>query len=156
MIAPDPALTIRRASPHEPGAAALLHQSHALMQALYPPEQNHFLSLDALAAPGILFFLAEEGATALGTGALALRPGYGEVKSLFTAEAARGRGVAAALLATLEAEARAASLPWLRLETGPGLDAAHRLYTRAGFTPCGPFGAYEESPGSLFFEKALS
>lgn len=149
-------LTIRKASPHEPGPAMLLAQSHALLMALYPPEQNHFLSLDELAAPGILFFAAEVAGETLGTGALALKPGYGEVKSMFTAPSARGRGVAALVLSRLEEEARAASLPWLRLETGPGLDAAHRLYERHGFCLCGPFGDYAEGPGSVFYEKRLT
>ncbi|NDV01955.1 GNAT family N-acetyltransferase [Pseudoroseicyclus tamaricis] len=149
-----PAITLRRVSPREPGAEALLNESQALMRAMF--EQNHFLSHDALAAPHIHLYLAEAGSQPLGTGALAIFEGYGEIKSLYTSEAARGRGVAAALLARLEEVARAASLPWLRLETGPGLDSAQRLYRRFGYTLCGPYGAYKESPSSIFYEKALT
>ncbi|MGZ9810343.1 GNAT family N-acetyltransferase [Pseudoroseicyclus sp. H15] len=151
-----PTLTLRRVSPREPGAEALLNESQALMRSMFPPEQNNFLSHDALAAPHIHLYLAEAGAEPLGTGALAIFDGYGEIKSLYTSAAARGRGVAAALLTRLEEEARAAALPWLRLETGPGLDAAQRLYRRFGYTLCGPYGAYTESPGSIFYEKALT
>ncbi|MBL4811841.1 MAG: GNAT family N-acetyltransferase [Rhodobacteraceae bacterium] len=139
-------------SPHSPAAAALLSQSHALMQEMFPPEENNFLSLDELTAPGIRFFIAREGSETLGTGALAIRKGYGEIKSMFTAPSARGKGVADALLTRIITEAHAQNLPHLRLETGPGLDAAHRLYARHGFTPCGPFGSYQPSPGSIFFE----
>ncbi|MBI1418688.1 MAG: GNAT family N-acetyltransferase [Limimaricola sp.] len=141
--------------PRAPAARALLEQSHALMQALFPPEDNFFLPVDALAAPGIRFFVATEGDQTLGTGALALKDGYGEVKSMFTAEAARGRGVADAILTRIMDEARAAGLPWLRLETGNTLHAAHRLYARHGFMRCGPFGDYPDAPSSIFMEKPL-
>ncbi len=146
-------MIVAPADPRAPGPAGLLAQSHALMRSMYPPEQNHFLSLDALTASDIRFFAATEGEATLGTGAIALRDGYAEVKSMFTAPAARGLGVADAILRRLIQAAVGEGRPLLRLETGPGLDAAHRLYVRHGFVPCGPFGTYEESPGSLFFER---
>lgn len=148
-------IEVAPASPRDPGAQALLEASHALMQRLFAPEDNHFLSLDELEGDDIRFFAATEDGTTLGTGALAIREGYGEVKSMFTAEAARGRGVAALILAVLEREARALGLPILRLETGQGLDKAHRLYARAGFVPRGPFGDYPEAASSIFMEKVL-
>lgn len=143
------------ADPKAPDATALLSASHALMQSLFPPEDNFFLDIDALCAPDIRFFTAMEGATCLGTGALALRDGYGEVKSMFVDEAARGRGVADAILRRIEGEARNLGLAALKLETGNVLHAAHRLYARHGFTPCGPFGDYPNSRSSIFMEKAL-
>lgn len=157
MDPPDtaPAFRVVPADPGHPGAAALLAQSHRLMQALFPPEENFHLDLEALRAADIRFFAAFEGGTCLGTGALALREGYGEIKSMFVAETARGRGVADALLRRLEAEARAQGLAALKLETGTGLDAAHRLYTRHGFVRCGPFGAYAAAPSSVFMHKPL-
>ncbi|MCB1331976.1 MAG: GNAT family N-acetyltransferase, partial [Maritimibacter sp.] len=90
-----------------------------------------------------------------GTAALADKGTYGEVKSMFVAEAARGLGVGAALLDAVEAEARARGLPALMLETGNLLHAAHRLYARAGFTECGRFGDYPDAKTSLFMEKRL-
>ena len=149
MIAVEPG------DPRAPQVAALLAQSHALMQALFPPEDNFFLDIDALCGPGIRFFVARERETVLGTGALALKDGYGEVKSMFTGEAARGRGVGAALLRAIEDEARAEGLPCLRLETGNVLHAAHRLYERHGFRARGPFGDYPDARSSIFMEKAL-
>ena len=146
---------ITAADPREPGATALLKASHALMHSLFPPEDNFFLDIDLLCAPDIRFFAAMEGTTCLGTGALALRDGYGEVKSMFVDEAARGRGVADAILRRIEDEARREGLGLLRLETGNSLHAAHRLYARHGFSPCGPFGAYPDAPSSIFMEKAV-
>lgn len=148
-------ILVEPADPKAPGPAALLAESHALMQDLFPADACHYLDLDALCDDSIRFFAAREGNQVVGTGALAIKSGYGEVKSMFTAEDGRGKGVAAAVLRMIEDTARAEGLPMLRLETGVGLDAAHRLYERFGFTACGPFGDYEAGPYSLFYEKAL-
>lgn len=152
---PDATLHIGYDDPRDPGAAALLRASHALMQSLFPPEENFFLDIDALCAPDIRFFTARMGACFLGTGALAIRDGYGEVKSMFVSEAARGKGVAGALLERIAVEARALGLPCLRLETGNTLHDAHLLYARHGFAPRGPFGDYPDAPSSIFLERTL-
>lgn len=149
-------IAVRRGDPRSPEAVALLTASQAYLQSLYPPGDNHFLSIDALAAPHVTFLIAESGGRAVGCAALARMAGYGEVKSMFTDPAARGSGAGAALMAALEAEARAQSLALLRLETGDDLHPAHRLYARHGFAPCGPFGAYAEGPHSVFMEKRLT
>ncbi len=149
-------LVIEPADPRAPGPRALLETSHALMRSLYPPEDNFALDIDALHAPDIFFFAARQGGATLGTAALAVREGYGEIKSMFTAPEARGKGVAAALLRQLEDQARALDLPVLRLETGEELAEALRLYRRHGFTRCGIFGAYHPNPFSIFMEKHLT
>ncbi len=148
-------VTVEPGDPRHPQASALLQASHALMQELFPSDSNHFLSIDELCAPGIAFFIARRAETVLGTGALADKTTYGEVKSMFVAPAARGTGTGAAILAALEAEARVRALPKLMLETGDSLHAAHRLYERAGFTFRGPFGDYPDDPLSRFMEKRL-
>ena len=148
-------LIVEPADPRDAGPRALLEASHALMREMFPPEENYFLEIDELCTPDVRFFAARESATILGTGALAIKDGYGEVKSMFTAEAARGRGVAAAILRAIEDEARAVGLPLLRLETGDPLNAAVRLYERAGFTRCGIFGDYQSNTTSVYMEKTL-
>lgn len=142
--------------PRHPEARALLQASHQLMEEMFDAEDNHFLSIDALCGPDILFFVAREYDTTLGCGALALREGYAEVKSVFTTPFARGKGVAGMLLERLELEARARDVTLLRLETGDTLHAAHRLYERYGFKTRGPFADYPDSPASVFMEKPLS
>ena len=141
--------------PHDPQATALLQQSHALMQALFPPEENFYLSIDDLVADDIHFYTARVGEKILGTGALRVCDGYGEIKSMFVDEAARGKGIADAILRQIEDQARDLDLPWLKLETGNILQAAQALYARHGFTPCGPFGDYPAIASSVFMEKRL-
>ncbi|MRU15880.1 GNAT family N-acetyltransferase [Roseovarius sp. A21] len=148
-------LIVEAANPRDPGPRAVLEASHALMRALFPPEDNYFLDLDALCGDSIRFFAARQGEKTLGTGALAIMEGYGEVKSMFTTPEARGKGVAAALLRAIEDEARALSLPALRLETAEALDSAMRLYARHGFTRRGIFGDYRPNQTSVFMEKPL-
>lgn len=148
-------MQIRPGDPREPGALACLQASHALMESLFPPEDNHYLSVDALRVPGISFFVAEDGTRILGTVALADKGAYGEVKSMFVAPEARGRGVARALLAHIEGVARRKGLAMLRLETGNLLEAAITLYTAQGFAPCGAFGEYAVNGTSVFMEKSL-
>ena len=149
-------LIVEPADPRADGPRALLEASHALMRASFPPEENYFLDIDELCATGVHFFAAREGATTLGTGALAAKDGYGEVKSMFTAPEARGKGVAAALLRQIEDQARDLGLPLLRLETGDPLEAAVRLYERHGFVRCGIFGDYQPNLTSVYMEKPLS
>ena len=87
--------------------------------------------------------------------ALAIRDGYGEVKAMFTSDAARGKGVGAALLRVIEDTAREEKLPMLHLETGEELAAAVRLYERHGFKRSGAFGDYKDDGISLFMTKVL-
>jgi putative acetyltransferase len=85
---------------------------------------------------------------------------FAEVKRMYVREMARGRGVAQALLARIENEAREAGLRVLRLETGDRQIAALRFYQGAGFRLCPAFGAYAAMPPhaivtSVFLEKRL-
>ncbi|WP_296424828.1 GNAT family N-acetyltransferase [Yoonia sp.] len=148
-------IIVERTDPHHPGVVALLKQSHALMQALFPPEDNYYLEINDLVAPEIHFFAAREGDQILGTGALKTCGDYGEIKSMFVAEDARGNGVADAILRQIEDQARKERLSAIKLETGNTLYAAHKLYVRHGFTECGIFGDYAPAKSSIFMEKTL-
>ena len=160
-------IAVTEGDPRSPEGTALLTASHAYLQSLYPPQDNHFLSIDDLCAPHITFLIARDGerdgerdgarggARALGCAALADFGSYAEVKSMFTDPAARGVGIGAALMSAVEGIARQRGLPLLRLETGDDLYPAHRLYERHGFVRCGPFGDYRDGPHSVFMEKQL-
>ncbi|MBT0959511.1 GNAT family N-acetyltransferase [Alphaproteobacteria bacterium KMM 3653] len=149
-------IIISKGDPRSPGARALLETSHALMQSLFPPEDNFYLDIDDLCTPSIHFFTGTQGTETLGCAALAVKDGYGEVKSMFVTSAARGTGLGGRLLEQVEQEARNQGLPLLRLETGNLLKEAHRLYHRHGFTECGPFGDYPDAGSSIFMEKPLT
>lgn len=149
-------IVVAETDPREPDATALLKQSHALMESLFPPEDNSYLDIEDLCADHIHFFAARVNGKIVGTGAVALKDGYAEIKSMFVAEQARGQGVADALIRQLEDTARTANMPWLKLETGNLLHAAHKVYERHGFTYCGLFGDYTRVGSSLFMEKPLT
>lgn len=150
---------ITAGSPFEPDVLALLEGHLADMRRTSPPESVHALDPEALAAPGVALLVARDrDGVLLGCGALQdLGDGTGEVKSMRTAPEARGRGVAAAVLAALVDVARAAGWRRLSLETGtqPFFEPAVRLYLRHGFTPTGPFGAYADDPHSRYLTLAL-
>ena len=127
---------------------------------LYHADQHHGLALGDIFKPGVHFFVARLDGAAVGCGGFALFDGYAELKRMYVAEAARGRGIAKAVLAHIVIEARAAGAPVLRLETGNRQHAAIALYRCAGFETCAAFGPYRDKPKtsiatSLFFEKRL-
>ena len=137
---------------------ALIEGLDAALNTKYLPEQRHGLSLDALFAPNIRFFIAWRGAEPVGCGGVALFEDYAEVKRMFVVPAARGQGVARAVLARLEAEALAAGISRLRRETGDQQHEAMRLYESSGFLPCPAFGNYLDMTAqaiatSVFLEK---
>lgn len=125
------------------------------MVSLFPAESNHYLSIDALCATEIQFFVAKEDETILGTAALADKKTYLELKSMFTDPNARGKGIADKMMDHLLSYARETGAESIMLETGDLLHAAHKLYRKHGFTDRGPFGDYKEDPNSLFMEKTL-
>lgn len=145
--------------PLRPDVLTLLGEHLDDMRATSPPESVHALDPTALARPGVTFWSAREGGVLVGCVALAeLPPAGGELKSMRTTPSARGRGVGAALLAHALAEAAARGYRTVHLETGTQdfFAAAHRLYARAGFVPCGPFGSYVEDPNSRYLRLDLT
>ncbi len=140
---------------------ALVGELEEALAAEYLPEQRHGLALDAIFQPHVRFFLARWDGAAVGCGGVALFSDFAEVKRMYVRESTRGRGIADALMARIEAEAREAGLTDLRLETGDRQLAAMRFYERAGFRRCAAFGAYAEMPPnaiatSIFYEKRLT
>src|SRR5882757_6983874 len=138
----------------------LIGELETVLAAEYPPEQRHGLALDAIFQPHIRFFLARRRGAAVGCGGVALFPDFAEVKRMYVRDTARRQGVADAILARIEEEARSVGVSLLRLETGERQVAAMRLYARAGFRECPAFGAYAlMTPQSIatrvFFEKRV-
>lgn len=107
----------------------------------------------------VVLLARDDAGVAIGCGALrALGNQAAELKRMYVVPAARGAGVAKALLAALEAAAAERGWTTVRLETGPRQPEAVGLYRSAGYRPTGPFGAYADDPAaadSLFFERDL-
>jgi putative acetyltransferase len=119
---------------------------------------GHALRLDGLRAPDVTFWSVWDGEEVVGIGALRrLSAEHGEIKSMHTAEAARGRGVGSALVLRIMETARARGMRRLSLETGswPYFLPARALYARHGFVECGPFGEYREDPNSVFMTREV-
>jgi putative acetyltransferase len=138
----------------------LVDELETLLSLEYPPEQRHGLALDAIFQPHVRFFLARLSGKAVGCGGVALFPDFAEVKRMYVRDAARGKGVADAILTRIEREVRNAGLSVLRLETGERQTAAMRFYARAGFRHCQAFGDYllmspQSIATSVFFEKRI-
>jgi putative acetyltransferase len=139
----------------------LIGELDQILSAEYVPQQRHGLALSAIFKPNIRFFLARLNGVAAGCGGVALFADFAEVKRMYVRDVARGRGVAQALLARIEREARDAGFVLLRLETGERQIAAFRFYQRAGFQICTAFGAYatmapQAVATSIFLQKQLT
>jgi putative acetyltransferase len=142
--------------PRQPEIADLLKHADAYSASLYPEEGRHPVDLTFLAGPNVRFFVARNGATAVGCGALVIdAEGVGELKRMIVHPDARGQGVGRSLLDAIEAAARFEGIDTLRLETGPGNREALNLYRCGGYIDRGPFGTYRAGPHSLFMQKKL-
>lgn len=142
----------------DPDVLALLREHLQGMADHSPPESIHALDVEGLGAPDITFWTMRADNEVLGCIALKrLDERHGEIKSMRTASAHLRKGVAAALLEHLVAEARRRGYERLSLETGsgPGFEAAHTLYRKFGFVECGPFADYREDPFSRFMTAVL-
>jgi putative acetyltransferase len=153
-------LALERATAPTPEIAALLVELNAALDVGYAPEQKHALSLDRLFQPEIRFFVARLDGAAVACGGIGLYPGYAELKRMYARPEVRGKGVAKALLSRLEAEARAAGITLVRIETGNLQHEAMRFYEREGYARCAAFGPYAAMPPnaiatSVFYEKKV-
>lgn len=149
-------MSIALESPDQPEVIALIAELDAYQESLYPPESRHPLDMAALTQPNVVFAVARDAAgCAAGCGAVVLSPAFGEIKRMYVQPRHRGQGIAANLLARLEAEALAEGCTLLQLETGPLQPQALALYARSGYERRGPFGKYADDPLSVFMEKRL-
>lgn len=142
-----------------PEVAKLL-QEHLDEMALHSPaESRHALDLTGLQKPEITFWSIWEGGELIGCGALKeMDTHHGEVKSMRTTYAHRGRGIGRKMLQHIIAEAERRGYKRLSLETGSmaAFEPARQMYARFGFEYCDPFGSYKLDPNSVFMTKELT
>ncbi|MDX2237564.1 MAG: GNAT family N-acetyltransferase [Hyphomonadaceae bacterium] len=144
-------------SPLQDDVRALVRELNEWTLTLTPAEHTHHMSVEQMAQDDTTLFVARSHGEATAMGALRRHPGgVGEVKRMFTRPAHQGRGLGRAILAKVEAQARAEGCTRLVLETGSNFEAAQHLYRSAGFAPCGPVLDYAPSPWTAFFAKDLT
>lgn len=154
----NPVRVIRLADFTDRRVEALLTRHLEGMHANSPPGHVFALDWSGLQKPEISFYTLWENEELLGFGALKeLGPRAGEIKSMRTADGHLRRGVAAAILDHIIAEARRRGYTRLSLETGsgPAFEPALTLYRKYGFTEGGAFGGYEKSPFNQFLHLDL-
>lgn len=153
-------MEIRRADPASPDLRPLIEGNQRHGASATAAESDHTFGVEDLRHPQVHFFAAYDKEVALGCGAFKeLSDGSAEVKSVFVAEDARGRGIARKLMDHLAEEAHRKNFSALVLETGsdlcPEYDAARALYERLGYAYCAPFEGYEADPLSAFMRLPL-
>ena len=143
--------------PEEPPASELLAAIRAELVGAYDNASrldNPPLLPTELRAPDGAYYVGYVGSEAVAGGGLRrLGEGVAEIKRMYVRPEARSRGVAAALLRTLEEAARAMGYASARLDTGPKQVTAQRLYRATGYREIAP---YNDNPFACFWgEKRL-
>lgn len=172
-------LEISRADLADPQLHAFLAAHLTDMAPTAPPESQHALDLDGLSRRGVRVWVAHLDGALVGTGALAdlghdhdaadpadpaddhgaghTTGEHAELKSMRTDPARRGAGIASQMLTHLVEDARSRGVRRISLETGSMefFAPARRLYAKAGFVECRPFGSYVDDPHSVFMTLEL-
>ena len=139
-----------------PAIRKMISELDEYQASLYPPESNHLEPVEKLVSPGYYFIAAWQRQTPLGIASFRRTAGiYVEIKRLYVPPRHRGRGLAMALMKTLERKAVQEKYVEARLETGIYQKEALEVYRHLGYEKTGPFGAYREDPLSVFMRKKL-
>ncbi len=131
-------VVVRRTSGDDSDAVALVARMTAEVRELYggddmPP--GSAVSAAQMSRPGGGFVVLEEDGRALaGGGVKRLDERIGEIKRMYVAPEARGRGLGRVLLAALEDLVRDLGYEVARLDTGAKQPRAKLMYERAGYT----------------------
>ena len=140
----------------DPDAVRLRAAQRTELDARYGTDDHEPGAMPTADTVAVFLVARDARGTAIGCGGLRLLgPGSGEVKRMYVEPAARGTGVAAALLRALEDRARDFGIGRLLLETGTGQPDAIRFYQREGYEPIDAYGPYVGEPLSRCFARDL-
>jgi len=149
-------MEVRRVTGTDPVALELVAAMVGEIGAQYEPglPKGSSASPSEISPPGGGFLvLWEDGRPLAGGGVKRLDERACEIKRMYVAPEARGRGLGRALLAALEDPARDLGYAVARLDTGPKQPRAQRMYERAGYVPVPDYNA---NPYASFWgEKTL-
>jgi putative acetyltransferase len=142
----------------DPEGAALRERQRVELDARYG--SNDHEPGAAPSADDIAYFVvAVDNTSGRAVGCGGLRPLGGtsvEIKRMYVEPAARGSGVAAAVLRALETAAAQRGWTTVRLETGTSQPDARRFYEREGYREIALFGSYVGSSISVCYERVLA
>ncbi len=144
--------------PRREDVLALLQRHLDFARAASPPEDTHALDSTGLLHPSVTFLSLRDQGRLLAIGAIkSLDEAHMELKSIHTAEEARGNGAGRAIVEELIATARTRGATRVSLETGSmeAFAPSRALYQRLGFVECEPFGDYSPSRNSTFMTLEL-
>jgi GNAT superfamily N-acetyltransferase len=148
---------LRPASPRSADAGRLMDAYMCLLEsrvAGWHRDRYHYTGADALEPPTGRFLIGYEGDEAVACGGVTvIAPGVAEVRRMYVAPAARGRGLGRALLQALEATAVELGCRAARLDTIEALAEAVALYRSFGYAD---IGDYNRNPNAtLWLERRL-
>jgi [ribosomal protein S18]-alanine N-acetyltransferase len=150
----EPAFSLRRAGTSDLPGLLALEQASFSGDRLSARQYRHHLR-----HPRNRLLVAERGGVLLGSALVFLRAGsdLARLYSIAVADAARGQGLGAALLAAAEAAARSAGARRMRLEVRADNPAALGLYQDRGYRVFAQRpGYYEDGCAALRLEKHLA
>jgi GNAT superfamily N-acetyltransferase len=153
-------IEVRREPPDAPAAQALfaayIEDVRRRLGVGFVPSEDIFATTEAFNGPGAAWLVIyEDGEPVACAGLRSLGDGAGEIKRMFVAEAARGRGHARRLLAELEAIARDAGQRRIRLLTTSVLTEARALYSAEGYAVVESFAMRDPDRTDYWLEKTL-
>jgi len=147
---------IREARFSDPDVQKLVSEAMAELSARYGGSGDDTpLTLTDFDPPAGRFFVAADGDQLIGCAGWRAHGPDAELKRMFTAEPARGRGVARRLLGAIEESARADGRERVILETGDKQPEAIALYVSCGYQRIPDFGYYKDSTGVLSYARTL-
>lgn len=146
---------IREVSPADTEVRELFKLLDAHNMSHCPPEICHLTRPEELERADALLLGVYSDGILCGMGGLKFFENYAEVTRMFVKEAYRGNKIGVHLLKELESRALQRDMTALKLETSEKFKNAFRLYKKAGFRLCEPFGEYIDKPHNTYMEKKL-
>lgn len=143
-----------------PDAVSLIAEVQQEYVIRYGEEDRTPVDPAEFAPPRGLFLVAYLDGRPVACGGWRVHPGpdgpEAELKRMYVSPAARGRGVARALLAELERTALEAGYGRMVLETGSRQPEALALYKSAGYVDVPRFGYYADEPEAVHLGKTIA
>jgi len=151
------ALDLREEPYDGPAAAGLVAEVQAEYVTRYGGPDEGPIEAGEFSAPHGVFIVGYLDGEPVAMGGLRRhdRDGEVEVKRMYVAPHARGRGLSRIVLAELERRALTLGARRIVLETGLHQPEAIRLYETSGYRSIAGYGHYKDAPLSRSFAKVL-